>query len=59
MARKRMLSPEFFTSGPVAELPISAVVTFAGLWCYFDDYGRGGRPPRPSSKPPSGRAAPR
>lgn len=41
MARKRMLSPEFFTSGPVSQLPISAVVTFAGLWCYFDDFGRG------------------
>lgn len=41
MARKRMLSPEFFTSGPVNRLPIPAMVTFAGLWCYFDDYGRG------------------
>ena len=41
MARKRMLSPEFFSSAPVSRLPLSAVVTFAGLWCYFDDYGRG------------------
>lgn len=41
MARKRMLSPEFFTSGPVSSLPVTAMVTFAGLWCYFDDYGRG------------------
>lgn len=41
MARKRMLSPEFFSSGPVSRLPIPAMVTFAGLWCYFDDYGRG------------------
>jgi len=41
MARKRMLSPEFFSSGPVSRLPISAMVTFAGLWTYFDDYGRG------------------
>lgn len=41
MARKRMLSPEFFTSWPVNRLPIPAMVTFAGLWVYFDDYGRG------------------
>lgn len=41
MARKRMLSPEFFTSGPVNNLPIPAMVTFEGLWCYCDDYGRG------------------
>src|SRR5262245_11670581 len=41
MARKRMLSPEFFTSGPVNNLPVTAMVTFAGLWCYFDDAGRG------------------
>jgi hypothetical protein len=41
MARKRMLSPEFFTSGPVAALPLTAMVTFEGLWCYCDDYGRG------------------
>ena len=41
MARKRMLSPEFFTSAPVNKLPIPAMTTFAGLWCYFDDYGRG------------------
>jgi hypothetical protein len=36
-----MLAPEFFSSGPVSRLPIPAMVTFAGLWCYFDDYGRG------------------
>lgn len=41
MARKRMLSPEFFTSGPVASIPVTAMITFAGLWCYLDDYGRG------------------
>jgi hypothetical protein len=41
MARKRMLSPEFFLSAPVNRLPIPAMLTFAGLWCYFDDYGRG------------------
>ena len=41
MARKRMLAPEFFSSGPVNKLPIPAMLTFAGLWCYFDDSGRG------------------
>lgn len=41
MARKRMLSPEFFTSTTVNALPIPTMVTFAGLWCYADDYGRG------------------
>lgn len=41
MARKRMLSPDFFASGPVNRLPIPAMITFAGLWCYFDDFGRG------------------
>jgi hypothetical protein len=41
MARKRMLAPEFFSSGPVSRLPVTAMLTFAGLWCYFDDYGRG------------------
>lgn len=41
MARKRMLSPDFFTSGPVSALPVTAMITFCGLWCYLDDYGRG------------------
>ena len=41
MARKRMLSPVFFTSAPVNNLTYTAMITFAGLWCYFDDYGRG------------------
>lgn len=41
MARKRMLKQEFFTSRPLNELPIPVMVTFAGLWCYVDDYGRG------------------
>lgn len=41
MARKRMLSPDFFTSRPVNSLSFSAMITFAGLWTYFDDYGRG------------------
>ena len=41
MARKRMLSPEFFISAPVNRLPFTAMITFTGLWCYFDDFGRG------------------
>jgi hypothetical protein len=41
MARKRMLSPEFFSSAPVNRLPIPAMITFAGVWCYLDDFGRG------------------
>lgn len=41
MARKRMMAPEFFSSAPVNRLSIPAMMTFAGLWCYFDDYGRG------------------
>ena len=41
MARKRMLSPEFFTSGTMNDLPIEAAFTFAGIWCWADDYGRG------------------
>lgn len=41
MARKRMLSPEFFISAPVNRLSYTAMITFAGLWCYFDDFGRG------------------
>lgn len=41
MARKRMLSPEFFTSATMNALPIEVAVTFAGMWCWADDYGRG------------------
>lgn len=41
MARKRMLAPEFFTSSTMNHLPIQTMLTFAGLWCYADDYGRG------------------
>ena len=40
MARKRMISPEFFTSHAINSLEIDAAMTFAGLWCYADDYGR-------------------
>lgn len=41
MARKRMLHPEFFTSLSLARLEYRAMLTFAGLWIYVDDYGRG------------------
>jgi hypothetical protein len=40
VARKRMISPEFFTSHAINSLRIDAAMTFAGLWCYADDYGR-------------------
>lgn len=36
-----MLSPEFFTSASVARLTVPARYTFAGLWVYCDDQGRG------------------
>lgn len=36
-----MISPEFFTSKTLNALPVQAMVTFAGLWCYVDDMGRG------------------
>lgn len=41
MARKRMLDPDFFTSSTLNALPIQTMMTFAGIWCYADDYGRG------------------
>lgn len=41
MARKRMLHPEFFTSETVASVSRDARLTFAGLWVYADDKGRG------------------
>lgn len=41
MARKRMIHPEFFLSDDVAALSVHARLTFIGLWCYFDDDGRG------------------
>lgn len=41
MARKRMIHPEFFLSDDIAALSIPARLTFIGLWCYFDDDGRG------------------
>ena len=41
MARKRMLAPEFFTSATMNALPVEVTMTFAGIWCWADDYGRG------------------
>lgn len=36
-----MIHPEFFLSDDVAALSVHARLTFIGLWCYFDDDGRG------------------
>ena len=41
MARIRSIKPEFFTSETLAVLPISARLTFIGLWTYVDDNGVG------------------
>ena len=39
MARIRSIKPEFFTSEVVASQPISARLTFVGLWTHCDDNG--------------------
>ena len=36
-----MISPEFFTSQAINSLEIDTAMTFAGIWCYCDDHGRG------------------
>jgi hypothetical protein len=41
VARIRSIKPEFFTSLTIAELPLSARLTFIGLWTYVDDNGVG------------------
>lgn len=41
MARIRTIKPTFFTSRTVANLPVPVRLTFAGLWTYADDEGRG------------------
>jgi len=41
MARKRMIHPDFFTSHTMNSLPVTTMLTFAGIWCWADDYGRG------------------
>ncbi|MFJ7176456.1 hypothetical protein ACIQXA_08610 [Streptomyces massasporeus] len=46
MARIRSIKPEFFTSLTIAEQPLSARLTFIGLWTYVDDNGVGQADPR-------------
>jgi hypothetical protein len=46
MARIRSIKPEFFTSLTIADLPLSARLTFIGLWTYVDDNGVGPADPR-------------
>jgi hypothetical protein len=41
VARIRSIKPDFFTSETVASLPLSARLTFIGLWTYVDDNGVG------------------
>jgi hypothetical protein len=41
MARIRSIKPEFFTSETIALQPLSARLTFIGLWTYVDDNGVG------------------
>jgi hypothetical protein len=40
MARKRMMSPNFFISATMNALPMQTMLTFAGFWCFADDFGR-------------------
>lgn len=40
MARIRTIKPEFFTSLTIADLPLTARLTFIGLWTQSDDQGR-------------------
>jgi hypothetical protein len=39
--RIRSIKPEFFTSEVITSLPLSARLTFIGLWTYVDDNGVG------------------
>jgi hypothetical protein len=39
MARIRSIKPDFFTSERVAGLPVTARLTFIGLWTHVDDNG--------------------
>jgi hypothetical protein len=41
MARIRTIKPDFFTSEKIASLPVTARLTFIGLWTYVDDNGVG------------------
>lgn len=40
MARIRTIKPEFFTSLTIADLSLTARLTFIGLWTHVDDAGR-------------------
>jgi hypothetical protein len=40
MPRIRTIKPEFFTSLTIADLPLTARLTFIGLWTHADDAGR-------------------
>src|SRR5687768_11398166 len=40
MARIRTIKPEFFTSLSIADLPLTARLTFIGVWTHVDDEGR-------------------
>ena len=46
MARIRSIKPQAFTSESMAALSIPARWSFAGLWTYCDDDGRGKADPR-------------
>jgi hypothetical protein len=46
MARIRTIKPKLFTSRTVSEWPIAVRWTFAGLFTYLDDSGRGLDEPR-------------
>lgn len=46
MARIRTIKPTFFRDDTIAELGLSARLTFIGLWTYVDDEGRGVDDPR-------------
>lgn len=46
MARIRSIKPDFFRSPTIARLSLRARLTFAGIWCYVDDEGRGYDEPR-------------
>ena len=46
VGRIRTLKPEFFKSRSLAQCPLEARMTFAGLWVEADDHGRGIADPR-------------
>jgi hypothetical protein len=36
-----MIHPAFFISKTMNDQPVTTMMTFAGIWCWADDYGRG------------------